>query len=202
MDLILMRHPPPDIAPGLCYGRTDLPVDAARFDASVAAMQAKLAALLDDRTPVAIHSSPLRRARRAAEVLATSFGLPVTVDERLAEMDFGTWEMQPWDAIDRNDLDAWARDVGGYAPPGGESARDIVLRMDAWARALRGAASATRDVHDVHVVVAHAGPIRLHTATALRMPTTACLSWSLDFGGLCHLRLDDDGNARLLRWNA
>ncbi|AVF39920.1 histidine phosphatase family protein [Pandoraea apista] len=199
MDLILMRHPPPHIVSGLCYGRTDLPVDAARFDAAVAAMQARLVTLLDGRTPVAIHSSPLQRARRAAEALATPFGLRVTEDERLAEMDFGTWEMRPWEAIDRQALDAWARDVTGFAPPGGECARDIVRRMDAWARDLGHMASAA---DAVHVVVAHAGPIRLHTATALRMPTAACLSWSLDFGGLCHLHLDGDGNARLIRWNA
>lgn len=194
-----MRHPPPEVASGLCYGRTDLPVDVTRFDASVCAMQTRLATLLDGRTPVAIHSSPLQRARRAAEVLATSLGLGVTQDARLAEMDFGTWEMRPWDAIERNDLDAWARDVAGFSPPGGESARDIVQRMDGWARDLRRTASAT---HDVHVAVAHAGPIRLHAATALRMPTTACLSWSLDFGGICHLHLADDGHARLIRWNA
>ncbi|WP_150585196.1 histidine phosphatase family protein [Pandoraea communis] len=202
MDLILMRHPPPDIASGLCYGRTDLPVDALRFDAAVAAMYARLATLLDGRTPAAIHSSPLQRARRAAEVLATSLELRVKEDARLAEMDFGAWEMQPWDAIDRNDLDAWARNVSEFAPPGGESARDIVSRMDAWVRGLRDAAGA---MHGVHVAVAHAGPIRLHTASALRLPTTACLSWSLDFGGLCHLRLADDADdspARLIRWNA
>lgn len=197
-----MRHPPPDVAPGLCYGRTDLPVDAARFDASVAAMHARLATLLDGRTPVAIHSSPLQRARRAAEVMATSFGLRVVEDARLAEMDFGAWEMQPWDTIDRSDLDAWARDVTGFAPPGGESARDIVLRMDGWARGLRDLRRAASAMDDVHVAIAHAGPIRLHTATALRMPTTACLSWSLDFGGICHLHLADDGHARLIRWNA
>lgn len=197
-----MRHPPPDIASGLCYGRTDLPVDALRFDATVAAMHARLATLLDGRTPAAIHSSPLQRARRAAEVLATSLGLRVKEDARLAEMDFGTWEMQPWDAIDRNDLDAWARNVSEFAPPGGESARDIVLRMDAWVRGLRDAAST---MHGVHVAVAHAGPIRLHTASALRLPATACLSWSLDFGGICHLHFADDaddGPARLIRWNA
>ncbi|QBC30981.1 alpha-ribazole phosphatase family protein [Pandoraea sp. XY-2] len=196
MDLILMRHPPPDVASSVCYGRTDLPVDAARFDACVAAMRAGLAAQLDGRAPTAIHCSPLQRARRAAHTLATSFGVPVTEDARLAEMDFGAWEMRPWDTLDRRDLDAWARDIHGFSPPGGESARDVVLRMHAWARGLRAVAN------DVHVAVAHAGPIRLHTATALRMPTTACLSWALDFGALCHLHVADDGHARLIRWNA
>ncbi|WP_449413425.1 histidine phosphatase family protein [Pandoraea soli] len=198
MDLILMRHPPPDVASSVCYGGTDLPVDAARFDACVAAMRAGLAAQLDGRTPTAIHSSPLQRARRAADALATSFGLPVMEDARLAEMDFGAWEMRSWDALDRRDLDAWALDINGFTPPGGESARDIVLRMNAWAMGLCDAASAA---NEVHVAVAHAGPIRLHTATTLRMPTTACLSWALDFGALCHLHVADDGHARLIRWN-
>ncbi|VVE39422.1 Glucosyl-3-phosphoglycerate phosphatase [Pandoraea aquatica] len=197
-----MRHPPPDVAPNVCYGRTDLPVDASRFDATVASMQARLITLLDGRMPVAIHSSPLQRARRAADVLAASLELPVTQDARLAEMDFGAWEMQSWDAIDRHDLDAWAKDVSGFSPPGGESARDLAVRVDAWARGLLGDGvdeQAARDA--VYVAVAHAGPIRLHTATALRLPTTACLSWALDFGGICHLRIADDGQARLMRWN-
>ncbi|MFK0378793.1 alpha-ribazole phosphatase family protein [Pandoraea sp. NPDC090278] len=202
MDLILVRHPQPDVASNVCYGRTDLPVDASRFDATVASMQARLVALLDGRTPVAIHSSPLQRARRAADVLAASFGLPVTQDARLAEMDFGAWEMQSWDAIDHHDLDAWARDVSGFSPPGGESARNIAVRVDAWARGLRGDGADEHTAKDaVHVAVAHAGPIRLHTATALRLPTTACLSWTLDFGGICHLHIADDAQARLVRWN-
>lgn len=202
MDLILVRHPPPDVASNVCYGRTDLPVDASRFDATVASMQARLVALLDGRTPVALHSSPLQRARRAADVLAASFGLPVTQDTRLAEMDFGAWEMQSWDAIGRHDLDAWANDVAGFSPPGGESARDIAVRVDAWARGLREGRTDGRAAKDaVHVAVAHAGPIRLHTATALRLPTTACLSWTLDFGGICRLHIADDGQARLIRWN-
>ncbi|MGD1327711.1 histidine phosphatase family protein [Pandoraea pnomenusa] len=198
MDLILMRHPPPDVSPALCYGRTDLALDRTRFDATLASMRSRLASLLGVRAPVALHSSPLQRARRAADALALTFGLPVREDARLAEMDFGAWEMQPWDDIARHDLDAWARDVAGFRPPGGESARDVVLRMDAWLRTLGDAACAPGDVH---VVVAHAGPIRLHTATALGLPMTACLSWTLDFGGLCHLRLADDGQVRLVRWN-
>lgn len=193
-----MRHPPPGVAPNLCYGRTDLDVDASRFDAVVAAMQSRLRTLLDGRRPAAIHSSPLQRARRAADVIAASFDLPVTEDARLAEMDFGVWEMQPWEAIDRNDLEDWARNVATFSPPGGESARDIVLRVDGWARALLR----TAGNDDVHVAVAHAGPIRLHVATALRLPTTACLPWTLDFGGICHLRIGHDGHARLIRWNA
>jgi alpha-ribazole phosphatase len=193
MDLILMRHPPPEVAAQVCYGRTDLPVDERRFDGAVAAMQDRLMAVLDARIPCVVHSSPLQRAWRAADVLAASLGVPVRQDARLSEMHFGAWEMQSWNAIDRNDLDAWADNVPGFSPPGGESARDIAVRMNAWASELQG---------ELHVAIAHAGPIRLHVATALRLPTTACLTWALDFGRLCHLHIPDDGRARLVRWNA
>ena len=192
-----MRHPPPDVATNVCYGRTDIAPRAADFDNAVAAMRTRLDAVLGGRTPRVIHSSPLRRARDAATVIAEAIGVPLQVDARLAEMNFGDWEMRLWDDIDRGALDAWAQDVAGFAPPGGESARDIVLRMNAWAR--EACARSGRD--DVHVAVAHAGPIRLHTATALGLPTTACLSWTLGFGGICHLHIAADGRARLIRWN-
>ncbi|MGC7406642.1 alpha-ribazole phosphatase family protein [Pandoraea pneumonica] len=200
MDLILLRHPPPDVAPGVCYGQTDLPVDASTFDATTAAMRQTLATLLGGRVPVAVHSSPLQRARKAAQAIAESFGMPVTEDDRLSEMHFGEWEMQPWDAIDRAQLDAWANDVAGFAPPGGESAHEVARRMAAWAKTALVAKSADA-TREVHVAVSHAGPIRLHTAAALGLPPTTCLSWALDFGALCALRFSDHGQARLMRWN-
>ncbi|VVE57232.1 Phosphoserine phosphatase 1 [Pandoraea anhela] len=193
-----MRHPPPDVASDVCYGRADVPPVEARLLPEIRGMVSRLHDVLEGRRPTAIHSSPLQRARRAAQAMAGELGLSLQIDARLAEMDFGAWEMRRWDDIDRTALDAWAADVCGFTPPGGECARDVLRRMDAWARALRS--SATHD--DVHLVVAHAGPIRLHTATALRLPTTACLAWTLDFGHLCHLRIAGDGRARLIRWNA
>ncbi len=104
-------------------------------------------------------------------------------------------------SIDRVQLDDWAHDVAGFAPPGGESARDVVVRMDAWARAALVATTA-HSARGVHIAVTHAGPIRLHTATALRLPTAACLSWALGFGAACELHFSGDGHARLVRWNA
>ena len=33
-----------------------------------------------------------------------------TLDDRLAEIDFGAWEGQPWDRVVRADFDAWMND--------------------------------------------------------------------------------------------
>ena len=84
-------------------------------------------------------------------------------DPRLAEIDFGAWEGRPWDAIPRADqIDAWAADVGGYAPPGGESPRPV-----AGARArIPSTALPDRDT----VVVTHAGVIRSLLAADQGLP--------------------------------
>ena len=85
-------------------------------------MAARLKPLLPEGTTV--FSSPLQRARLLAEALDPE----TRIDERLSEMDFGEWEGQPWDAIDRDALDAWAADTLHYTPPGGESVAGLQHR--------------------------------------------------------------------------
>ena len=139
MRLHLIRHPKPQIEAGRCYGRLDVP--AMGVEAVAAALRAELPA------GVPVFTSPLRRCHDLAALLHAS----PTADERLAEMHFGDWEGRLWDEIPRAELDAWAADVAGYAPPGGESPR--VLQR----RALDFVASLA--VEEA-VVVTHAGVIR------------------------------------------
>lgn len=139
MRLHLIRHPKPLIEPGICYGRHDCPAE----DAVSAA--ASLLAELPPGLPV--WSSPLRRCRDLAERLHAQ---PV-IDDRLAEMDFGAWEGRRWDDIPRAELDAWAADVAGYAPPGGESPRALQRRALDFVASLAVPEA---------VIVTHAGVIR------------------------------------------
>jgi alpha-ribazole phosphatase len=139
MPLYLIRHPKPLIEPGICYGRLDCPAEHA---VSAAAM---LLAELPAGLPV--WTSPLRRCRDLAEHLHPN---PL-IDHRLVEMHFGEWEGKRWDDIPRAELDAWAADVAGYAPPGGESPRDLQRRALDFVASL--------DVPEA-VIVTHAGVIR------------------------------------------
>ncbi len=84
-------------------------------------------------------------------VLAQCLHPSPTVDPRLAELNFGAWEGKPWDAVPRDELDAWAADVAGYAPPGGESPRDLQQRALAFVASL--------NVPEA-VLVTHGGVIR------------------------------------------
>lgn len=139
MRLFLIRHPKPDIDTGICYGRSDLglvedPVERANA----------LRPLLPGDAP--LWSSPLRRCLELARELHTG---PV-IDERLLEMDFGHWEMRRWDDIPRHEIDAWAANPVGYAPPGGESPQAMRARVAPWLRELPAVA----------VAVAHGGVLR------------------------------------------
>jgi len=157
MRLHLVRHLAPLVDAGVCYGRTDLGTDPAKQLLALPALRAAL--------PLAapFYSSPLRRCA----VLAGALGGPVLLDARLAELDFGTWEMQPWDAIPRAEIDAWAGDVAHYRPGGGESVADMAARIAAFYSDI--VATGTSQA----VVICHAGAIRLLTARAAGMDVQA-----------------------------
>lgn len=109
--MMLLRHTQPDVAAGICYGRSDL--DLAPCFADTAR------GIIDTLPDVSrIVSSPLTRCLRLAQFVAQARALPLHIDPRLSEMDFGTWEGQPWDAIPRDQLDAWARDILHARPHG------------------------------------------------------------------------------------
>jgi alpha-ribazole phosphatase len=97
-----------------------------------------------------VYSSPLQRCRRLAEALhpAPHF------DARIREIDFGEWEMQPWDSLDRRLLDAWAADPFHFAPPGGEPVAALRARVAAF----------LAELPEEAVLVAHAGVIKVCAA--------------------------------------
>ena len=122
MPLILLRHPRPDIAPGVCYGASDLPLSH-----DPGADADRLAR--DLPRPDRIVSSPLARCTALAQALADRLDLSVAIDPAIAEMDFGDWEGQRWDDIPRHQIDAWAGDFFGARPHGGESVADVMARV-------------------------------------------------------------------------
>jgi alpha-ribazole phosphatase len=150
MRLLLVRHPRPAVAPGLCYGSTDLaalPADTQHVHAALRA------AGLPGSLPV--YASPLRRCADLARLLARD---AATFDARLAEMDFGRWELRSWDDIGRSAVDAWTADLLHYRPGGGENVLQVARRVAAFEASLRAAG------HAEALVVCHAGTIRLLAA--------------------------------------
>ncbi len=142
MKVVLVRHPTPLIAPGVCYGQ--------RLD--LAALPA--GNMVSDPVLVGarvVFSSPARRCLGVASSIATVLGVKLLVDDRLHEIDFGTWEGQPWSAIPRDDLDRWAADPLTFAPPDGESGAELIARVRSFHAGL----------HEDCVVVSHGGPLKV-----------------------------------------
>jgi alpha-ribazole phosphatase len=195
VDLVLIRHPAVAVEAGVCYGRSDVPLagDAVQEAARVAQRLTALGAAV----PLHIESSPLRRCVHVANALAVGHGLAAHVDVRLAEMDFGAWEMQRWDAIERAQIDAWAADFEHARTHGGESVAQFDARVGAWFDDARDSGSA-----ETAWVVTHAGVIRAIAARALDMPLSRCSRWPLDMAALVWLRRDAvSGQWQLVRWN-
>ena len=145
----LVRHLPPVISAGVCYGRLDVAARAVT-PTELDAIRMLIAHLNAPR----VLSSPALRCRMLAEPLASALGTMPVLDSRLLELDFGDWEGRRWDDLDRAALDRWAADPGGFVPPGGEPVSALVARVVALAQDLRASG-------DAAIVVSHGGPLRL-----------------------------------------
>jgi alpha-ribazole phosphatase len=154
MRVYLVRHPPPLIDPGICYGSSDLLCAPDRLAQTLADA---LPLLPSPPARVPVFASPLQRCADLARALPS---VAPIFDARLVEMHFGAWEMQRWDAIARADVDAWAADRLDYRPGGGESLRQMTERLHAFYLMLL-----QRNDPET-IVVCHAGPIRVLTACA------------------------------------
>jgi broad specificity phosphatase PhoE len=101
-------------------------------------------------------SSPLRRASETMEILRATLGLQVhdyEIDARLIEIAYGEWEgltLQEIEMRNASVLSARERDKWDFAPPGGESYRELADRIGSWYSSL------TADT----VVAAHGGGVR------------------------------------------
>ena len=158
MKLWLLRLAPVALAPGLCYGVSDV---AADDDATRVAALAAAASL---PAGLAVRVSGLARARQMAAALADlrpDLG-PAQRDSRLNEMDFGTFELQPWDAIPREAIDHWVADFAHHRFGGVESTQDVIRRV--------GQAAASQWAHSgpagEALWITHAGVIRAATFIA------------------------------------
>ena len=149
MELILVRHPQPDVAPGVCYGSSNIPAAAVALAEGHALLAAELAPAL--AAVFRLYSTPLQRCTALASLLGN-----FTPDARLAEMNFGAWELRPWSGIPHEEVDAWAADLLDFRPGGGETVREVACRVQSFLDELR---------HDA-VVVCHAGTMRLMAAIA------------------------------------
>jgi broad specificity phosphatase PhoE len=151
---------------GLVLGRADPELtDEGRRQAQ------RLAEALASEPVTAILTSPLLRAGQTAEAIAAACGLPVTVDQRLVEIDWGTWEGRPAGSLAVADVDRWRADDG--TAPEGESLTSLMARVGSFCLD-------TLDDEGHVVAVSHVSPIKAAAAWALDVDGT--IAWRMFLG--------------------
>jgi alpha-ribazole phosphatase len=181
MKLYLIRHPKPEHADGVCYGRLDLSVDSAESARTLVEVRERIPPEIWQQAPIV--TSPLARCANFANALAAP-GTAQVADE-LIEMDFGTWEGRPWQAISREELDRWSLDLWTYRPGDGENAVSIAARWERWLARMRATKTTTV------VAVTHAGVIRVALALAGRRRLDDLAQATIAFGSV-HCIADAD----------
>lgn len=123
MKVYLVRHTSVDVAPGTCYGQTDVPLRASFQEEAEACKKT----LQDTGMRFSrIYTSPLSRCTH----LAAYCGFPEAErDERLKEMNMGEWEMQRFEEITDPRIQEWYDDYLRVRTTGGESFMDVLARV-------------------------------------------------------------------------
>ncbi|MFF0271409.1 bifunctional RNase H/acid phosphatase [Kribbella sp. NPDC004536] len=146
----------------------------------------------------AIVTSPMRRTRETAAVVAEKLGLDAVVDEGWVECAFGDWDGHTFAEVQEkwpDALNAWMESTT-VAPPGGES-------FDACARRARAARDGLLARHPgkTVVVVTHVTPIKLMVRSVLQAPMPSIFRMELRPATITEAHWHADGLASLRSFN-
>ncbi|WP_353149971.1 alpha-ribazole phosphatase [Chryseobacterium sp.] len=175
MEIHLIRHTAVENPENLCYGFAEMPLRE-NYVEDCKALD------LGEEFDLVI-SSPSERCC----LLGDHFKFGYTTDERLREMNFGSWEMKKWSEIPEEEINPWYQDFVHVKVPGGESLLDMEVRVsDFWKELTR-----RKDVSKV-LIVTHGGVIRLIIRQILQFPLENLFHIQIDYGRKVIIRVSED----------
>jgi len=174
MEVYVIRHTKPAVAPTICYGQAEVDL-AETFPQEAGKLQEELPDHFD-----AVYCSPLYRCRAIATELDLS---NVTFEPALKEMHFGEWELQAWDAIDQEQLHRWMGDFVTQHPPGGESLLALYQRVTAFLDGLKGESASSV------LLISHGGVIRCIWSYLLEIPLRNVFKLPVAYGEIVKIEL-------------
>ncbi len=172
---------------GRLQGRIDVPLSP--FGAAQAAALGRGYA----SEPVArVFSSPLQRARDTAAAIAAPHGLPVEIDERLIELDYGEWDGMALADVAPEAWAAWRHDPQ-FAPPSGETLAEVGARIMSFCAEVPAA--------DLVIAVSHVSPIKAAVCNALGVDDRVTWRMQLELAAVTRIGRRPDGGAYLAAFN-
>jgi broad specificity phosphatase PhoE len=140
-----------------------------------------------DRHPIArVLSSPQRRAQQTAQSVADILGLPVEVDDRLAEYDRDLAHYVPIEQIREEFPDEWERLATGHLPSGVDEKAFIARAFAAIDDVV-----ASGDHDDTVALFSHGGVINVILHRILG--TERLLIFPIDYASVTRLRYSREG---------
>ncbi|HHY61754.1 MAG TPA: histidine phosphatase family protein [Bacillota bacterium] len=160
------------------------------------AIQAEMAAdALAGEDVFGVYASPLLRTVQTATPISQATGVAIELEPDLAEGSFGAWEGMTFDEIEHRyplEVKRWFADPLGYAPPGGESVRQLAARVIPCIERIAGKSYGEEGTA---VVVTHGGPIRAVLSSCLCGNLEMFGSIPVDPGSISTLRCVGPGAA-------
>jgi broad specificity phosphatase PhoE len=162
----------------------------------------RLAGRLAHTPFAAAYASDSSRATETAEIVVRGRSISLHRTAELREISYGQWEGLTFEEVENRDPVGFARynsdglsDDLEFAPPGGETVRALLARIDAFLESLRG----HHDGEDL-LLVAHGISLRAVLVCLLRLPPEAMPRFSLGNASLSAISLHPEG-AVLEFWN-
>lgn len=178
--LILVRHGRTALnARSALQGHINVPLDEVGHDQALRVAHA----VKSTSNVTTIISSPLTRATQTAN----AFGLPVRIDERFIELNYGEFDGLAMADVPADVWHEW-RSNEQFRPPGGESLVDLDRRVHEALSELSEVAR-TRDV----VVVSHVSPIKSAVVWALGGDPSMTWRCSLDRASVTRIGFGANG---------
>ncbi len=139
-------------------------------------------------------SSPLQRCRTFAEEFCSQNDIPLKLDERWREIDFGVWEGQKiskvWSEYP-NEVRMYFFQPGSYTPPAAETVGDAKNRI----------INAYNDLLNLYsgkhlLVIQHGGTTRLLLTHILNSPLASATRFDVSYASLTRIRISSspEGN--------
>ena len=172
MQIYLIRHTKVDVQAGICYGQLDVNV-ANTYENERDTVLDNLKGIEFDK----IYSSPLKRCKILANAIANN-KMAIDFDNRLKELDFGSWEGQKWLDIESTDeAKLWFNDYINLPCPNGEAYVDLLARVKQFIDDLK-------KENGTVAIVCHAGVIRAFYSIINGILPTDSFNITIDYGAI------------------
>lgn len=189
-NIYIVRHCRPQGRNGFhtCIGRKDIPLSVTGIEQANQLMNYFLNLNLNR-----IYSSPLKRAKETAEIIAGK-KIDIVVKDNFSELDMGKWDGLSFDEIKRKypeEYEERGKDLENYIVEGGES-----MAM-CGKRAMAGLYEAIDRSEGNILIVTHAGVIRTIISSLLCMDMKKTFDYHIGYGNISLLTF----NGKILNLN-